>query len=198
MLALLVGVAGLFVGPALLGLSRSSAAVRAGVDGLAVTLVLGACVLWLLPHAIAHGGWWGALGIALGATAPIAIERLGASSRWAGLGLALFAVHEMLDGAALAVGEAAGSGVMALGVAAHRIPLGMAVAYRSRSQAHAALALGAIAGLTVLGYALGSQIPALLPEVAHAAMEGVVAGVLLHVVLGHPAAEPLSAPIPLE
>jgi uncharacterized protein len=184
MVPLAIAVLALFVGPLLMRAGRGSARLQAGIDGLAVALVVGASAVWLVPHAWAHAGLWGLLGVSLGAATPVVLRRIQAPREGVGIGLALLGAHVLLDGAALAVFDGVTAAPVAIAVAAHRIPVGMAVALRTGSGAM--LTLSALAGLTVAGYLLGLWVPMLLSDTAHGVMEGAVAGVLMHLILAHP------------
>ncbi|NCG21251.1 MAG: hypothetical protein GWP91_19765 [Rhodobacterales bacterium] len=189
MLALVIGILGLLVGPLLMRMGRDSAWMRAGVDGVAVSVVLGAAAIWLLPHALAHAGLWAVLGVVLGIAIPLGLARLNAVRQIRWLGLFLLGGHVLVDGAALATVDGVSSVVVAVTVAVHRVPVGIAIAHRATSQARAALTLVALGVLTAVGYAGGALLSTLVSDSVHGFMEGAVVGVLLRIVLSQPPVE---------
>ncbi|MDD9938312.1 MAG: permease [Myxococcales bacterium] len=183
--------AGLLVGPLCSTLGRRVEPLWALVDGLALALIGGLCFAFVLPHAVTEIGFV-ALALALaGAAAPSLLHRLspGRAGEFAVVGLALTA-HVVLDGAVLAIQH--DDGAVAWAVVAHRLPVGFAIvvaAEGSRRPMAVSWGLSLLMSVgTAIGYGVGPDALAGLSEGAHAALEAVVAGVLLHVVLAPHAA----------
>ena len=85
MLALLAAVGALLLGPLFLAAAGASNPLRGGLDGFALTVVTGLCLLHLGPHAIEEGGWPAGLAIVVG-DAVVADERAGHRDDLAGVG----------------------------------------------------------------------------------------------------------------
>ncbi|MEM6786606.1 MAG: permease [Myxococcota bacterium] len=194
---LVAGILALWVGPLLLrfvGSQRSR--VWAALDAFVVTALLGLVGLHLLPEALVHGGWLAALLAVVGLLLPgLVEERAARPGIMAGVAVLGFGLHAMLDGAALAHGHHGGHGgepahhgeLLALGVVLHRLPLGLALWWGLRPRFGARVAAGALAfvtAVTTLGFGAADLLTSLPPRPL-AAFEGLVAGSLLHVVLGH-------------
>jgi len=195
LLLLVVAVLALAVGPGLAALGARAGLWRVGFDGFAMVLVSGLCLLYLVPHALEHGGALAALAGLIGALLPLALERLGGRLvRFAELtGLVLLVVHAMLDGAALAVLAGGSAASVGLAVAAHRLPVGFAlvnVASRGRTRAAGRrvvwLTVAVLGVATIGGFLLGGPLAQRAPDVLLGVIEGGVAGFLLHVVLDTP------------
>jgi uncharacterized membrane protein YraQ (UPF0718 family) len=192
---LLVTVLGLFVGPGLATLGGTSRSWSAFLDGASLTLVSGACLLHLGPHALAHGGFLGLAGGVMGAALPGLLHRLGprAAGMWSLVGFAALALHGASDGAALAVTEATMGSSLTLALVAHRLTEGLAVHdYVKRrigapgSTGGAARAWGVLVALalaTVGGFAVGTSLAPTLSEPVEHVLEGLIAGALLSTVL---------------
>ena len=183
LIALVLAIAALFVGPAMVWLLRTPA-LRAALDGLCVVLVAGVALLHLGPHAVLHGGLVAVGGVALGLIASIAMHRLERKGAWASGAVVLLGAHAFLDGAALGILDGAMTVGLGLAVVVHRLPVGLAVVAAARPS-RGALLLGGLAVLTVLGFTLGQGVVAVLPESLAAGMEGAIVGGMLHVVFAH-------------
>jgi len=194
-LALAMAMVALFVGPALLWASSGSTRLRATLDGLVLALVSGICLLHLGPHTLAHGGLLALVGIAIGLGLPTWFHRSDRDAWWVGTALSLLGVHAVLDGAALGMLRADLTAAAGAAIVAHRLPVGLAISLGSRTPAVAGAILTGLAALTTVGFALGSGIGHGLPETAHALLEGMIVGGLLHVVVAHelPAESPVAA-----
>lgn len=186
-LLLAAALAALLVGPALSGLTARTRAPHDFVEGLGVVLVVGLGVVYLLPHALEHGGLWAIGGLVVGLAAPLLWHRVQAHPKGElALGLALLGVHAALDGSALGVFHDDHADALAIAVVAHRLPVGFLVFSWVGARASGWRAWGAIGLLmlaTVGGYAVGAPIE--LPQAAEGVLEGLVVGALLHVV-AHP------------
>ena len=188
---LLVTVLGLFVGPGLATLGGTSRSWSAFLDGASLTLVSGACLLHLGPHALAHGGLLALAGGVIGAALPGLLHRLGprGAGVWSFVGFAALAVHGASDGAALAVTEATMGSSLTLALVAHRLTEGLAVrdyVKRRIGAPGSATAWGVLVALalaTVGGFAVGTSLAPTLSEPVEHVLEGLIAGALLSTVL---------------
>ena len=197
---LLTSLLALFLGPLLARAFRRSDRVLAALDGFVIAAILGLVVLHILPHAVALGGLPVMAAAVAGLLLPSLVERrlptrgAGRASRGVILLIAVgLAVHAALDGAALALpgdpaGEEAGGVLLAFGVLLHRVPEGLAVwgAAKPLWGTAGALALIAlIAVATSVGFGYGGGLLTELSGPFLGAFEALVAGTLLHVVVGH-------------
>ncbi len=191
----------LLAGPLLARLGNKQRALLAVLDGFVVVALIGLLALHVVPHAVEQAGVWALLAAALGLLLPVLLERrlsgaeddtsMHGAMVW--LAAAGLAVHAMLDGAAL-IGETGEHGhdphaeLLALGVILHRLPLGLTIwwAVRPTHGMRSALAIvGLVAVATVTGYFGAESLLASLPVAALAAFQALVAGSLLHLVVGH-------------
>jgi hypothetical protein len=153
------------------------------VDGFALVVVAGLCFVVVLPHVIGEIGPAGLALAAAGVFIPLWGHRLGRRRVWS-LSLAVVAllVHVVLDGAVLAT--RADAPPLAWAVVAHRLPVGFAIvvaAQESRRPLWIAWGLaGTMVLATVVGFVAGPAI--WVGGAGSAALEAVVAGLLLHVV----------------
>jgi len=190
-LLLAIATLALAVGPLLERFCRGLPALTALIDGATVGGIAVISALHLVPEAGAHIGGWAPILAGLGMLAPQWAEGLMAR-RLRGLGptlgvlvLVLFAVHLLVEGAALAskapdprLGLAT-----VLVVAGHRIPIGILLWGRARRLGRlAAIAILAAVGLLTW---LGPQVVPLERSDFSAVCSALLAGGLLHLVLGH-------------
>ena len=189
-LLLILAIVGLLIGPLLGGVIGQDSAWRSGLDGMSMSLVGGFCLIFVLPHAYEHTGWAAILAAALGLATPLLIAKvMGEHGRLAMAASLLFlALHAALDGAALAIAIDSVAWSMGLAVVSHRLPVGLAVyagVLRRSFRRPVLLAWGIIAVLilaTLVGFAFGRTAASMLPEPVHGVLEGLVAGLLLHLV----------------
>jgi hypothetical protein len=191
MLLLIASALALLVGPLLVRLSGRRPAPIAFLDGMVLAALLGLVLLTVIPHAIEHGGGWAAVAAVVGLVLPGLLERRlgdmhdvahGAMLWGAMIGLA---IHAMLDGAVLL---STGNLQLALGVVLHRIPIGLTIwwAVRPNRGVRAAFAIMAFIALaTAVGFVGAEPLLAKVPLGLLGTFEALVAGSLLHVVLGH-------------
>lgn len=179
----------LLVGPICGAMGNRFRVVHAWVDGFALTLVGGLCVVFVLPHVVGEIGVVGLVFAAGGAALPWLGHRLRRGRSWSfGLVSLALVAHVVLDGAVLATRS--DDTLLAWAVLAHRLPVGFAVvvvvhALRKSAAVPWGLALMMIAA-TGLGYLAGPSVVAWFPHSTQAALEAIVAGMLLHVVfMGH-------------
>lgn len=193
MLALLLSLAALVVGPALHRIASTRPATLPVLDGFVFVSVGGLVLLHILPHGL-HVARWGAAAAALcGLVGPGLGERLvhRAAERvhvlFLGVALVGFGVHAFIDGVALSSASGLFEAV-ALAVVIHRLPDGLTIWWLLREPYGARVALAALgctAATTVAGYLLGGAI-----LLGHgwwlALVQSFVGGSLLHVVLHRP------------
>jgi uncharacterized protein len=175
----------------LIGLRRGPIAM---LDGFVLASILGLVVAHLLPQSFELGGGWALCGAAIGIVVPPWVEHSleRAQGPWHRLMLLLgmvgLAVHAMLDGAGIASESAEGAGFLTLGVVLHRVPMGLSVWWVVRPRAGrpaAAMVLAVLAAGTTAGYYGARPLLENLPLVALASFQALVAGSLVHVVVGH-------------
>jgi uncharacterized protein len=185
---------------------------RAGLDGLVLVTVSGLAVLFILPHAFGALGAWAVGLCALGFLVPTVAERLLHRHEGEGpwpipaLALVALAVHCGLDGAVLAEGaEHAGhshgqeEGALAatFAILLHRLPVGLFLGSTVRALLGPRWALGGV--IVVLVATLGGNflhgvIEPFAEGAGAAVLNALLAGGLLHVVLGHGADSPTHLP----
>ena len=184
---------------------------RAFLDGLVLVTVAGLCFLFILPHAFAALGGWALVLAGAGFVLPTLAERW--LHRHEGSGppllllaaLAALALHCMLDGAALAHGghahehsdEEGGALALTLAILIHRLPVGLFLGSTVRSLAGPAWAFGATAVVvlsTGLGHWLHEGLELYAEGPAVGVLNALLAGGLLHVVVGHGSDAPQHLP----
>ena len=176
---------GLLVGPLCSEIGARFRFVHAFVDGLALAIVGGLCLIFVLPHVVADIGPVGLLLAAGGAAIPWLSHHVLRGTSWPlGVFAVALAVHVVFDGAVLALrGD---HPPFAWAVVMHRLPVGFAIVVAASGVRRSTVASWTLAALmiaaTVVGYVLGPTILPWLPHAALAGLEAVVAGVLLHVV----------------
>lgn len=183
---LLLASIGLVIGPTFGWISKHRQAAEALFDGLAMTLVGGLCLLLVLPHAVSELGGAAIALAALGLALPSVCSGFALRRAWTLAPLALFSLlHLLLDGAVL--GMEHGPDSVAWAVIAHRLPLGfiLALALRDidRSWTMIWVVVGAMTAATVVGFWIGPAMVSGLPEATPAALEALVAGSLLSVLV---------------
>jgi len=185
---------------------------RAGLDGLVLVTVSGLALLFILPHAFGALGAWAVALCALGFLVPTVAERLLHRHEGEGpwpipaLALAALAVHCGLDGAVLAEGaEHAGhahgheEGAVAatFAILLHRLPVGLFLGSTVRALLGPRWALGGVIVVvlaTLAGHFLHGVIEPFAEGVGAAVLSALLAGGLMHVVLGHGADAPTHLP----
>lgn len=175
----------LLVGPVVASVGARSRSLRAWIDGFALALVGGVCLVSILPHTVEAMGLVGLGLLVAGAVLPWLLHRASSRSAWS-LGLVAVAVglHVVLDGAVLSLDG--GDRGLAWAVVSHRLPVGFALVVAARGSLRMAWLLGGacVAG-TIAGFVGGPAVIAALPAGAAAGLEAIVAGALLHVVFAH-------------
>lgn len=187
---LLLACAALLVGPLVAGAVPAGSRARLGLDAVVAVLVGLLCLGLLLPHAVEALGLTALLVAALALGLPEAARRLRPSQHraWDLVGLGLLALHDAVDGAALAAVEAGLGPALGLAIALHRLPVGLVVYQHARAAGGRRVGWGAVVLLvvaTVLGYAAGGSVDLAARPWLAGALEAAVAGLLLHVVVEH-------------
>jgi len=187
---LLLSLFTLLAGPILFRLSRGSKSALASLDGLVRVAVGGLLLLHVLPQAWNEAGWLAFPALLFGITLPRLLDRSfhdhqGRAHRTeTALALLGLGLHAFLDGAALS-----SSSVLASAIILHRLPVGLAVwwlvqpAFGTRP---ALFSLMSMAVLTVIGAWAGGSLLMIAPPEALGFFQALMAGALLHVVIGHP------------
>jgi uncharacterized protein len=210
MTLLILSVLALYGGLLLMPLLRRSLRWIALLDGLIIVTVGGLVMIHLIPHSVQLGGVWALVAAGLGVVLPGILERgFARGDKRAGpwiavLALTGLAVHALLDGAALAAPDAhalveghsdhsdeAAHSLLALGVLLHRLPVGLLLGLQVLPQLGWARTIGVatmMAAGTVAGFAVGLDSLASLPLEGVGIFQGLVGGMLLHIIFQH--AEP--------
>ena len=187
---LLLSMLTLLAGPLLFRLSSGSRVAIAGLDGLVRIAVGGLLLLHVLPQAWLEAGWFAFPALVAGMFLPGILDRSlhghqGKAHRAeTTLALAGLGLHAFLDGAALV-----SSSVLASAVILHRLPVGLAVWWLVRPAFGQRAAVGSLLGmaaLTAIGAWSGETVLAYAPATAIGVFQALMAGALLHVVIGHP------------
>jgi uncharacterized membrane protein YraQ (UPF0718 family) len=161
------------------------------LDGFVLSAVAGIVAIEVVPPAIAGGSLTLPLLALVGFIIPALAERavLASSSRahrWV-LSLALIglAAHSILDGVALAEGARSEGSVLGLGVILHQVPVGLMVwaVLRHRSAQAYWLVLSMMATMTVTGAVSAAGLLELLGRDGTSALDAIIGGSLLHVVM---------------
>jgi uncharacterized protein len=195
---LLASITALLLGPVFGRLSAERPQWLALLDGVVLVSLLGLITVELLPAAFLDGGGW-ALGAAIfGVVLPPTLDRwfgdvhgrVHGTMLW--LAMVGLAIHAMMDGAALVAGGAHEhhdhGELLGLGVVLHRIPLGLTIWWAVRPHRGRRAAISIIAAITVatvVGFIGAKPLIASLPLRMLAIFQALVAGSLLHVVVGH-------------
>lgn len=165
---------------------RSKSALRF-IDAFVLCSILGIVIFHILPESLHHGGVYSAAAAAFGFFAPVIAGRLLKHGNChlhhsllslASLGLL---AHALLDGMALS----GSSFVLGFAVVLHRLPEGMGIwrlMQGSGTKIWPSIVLGIVAFATIIGFYFGESIVVYSNEQTLAVFEGLMAGVLLHVI----------------
>lgn len=188
--------AALLSGPVLLQFANRFNALLRFTDGFVLALVAGLVLADILPHATATLGGWSILLALLGFGGPTIIELLlrraahGVHTAALLIGMSGLALHAGIDGLGLAgAGRSGLQDGVAIAILAHRLPEGMAIWWlvgRSRGPRLAAVALILVLVLTAIGMLVDSAATVLVDSAALAALQSLIAGTLLHVLVHRP------------
>jgi uncharacterized protein len=200
--AVLLSVAGLLIGPALVSWTRGSSTTFAALDGATLGIVPGLVLLRLLPHLVEETGPWAIGACAFGYLVFSAVEAR-THGRATDIGIAIvlptLALHGFLDGAGLALAfqrtEVLGAGAMAVGAALvlHKIPEGLfvaAVLLPTLGRTKTGVRILALAAATVLGALSGRELLAHTPDRALHVLVALGLGVMLRMAIHRHGAAP--------
>lgn len=196
--------AALASGPALYAVARPRPRVRRALGALVWIALSALLAVEVIPEALRAGGGWGFAWFAAGLAGPTALEqavrRLRRQTHLAALAVALIGLglHALADGAVLAAvrPETAGLGAA---VALHSLPIGLTICWLvipALGWGRAAAVLLAVCGATLLGFIATPDLEAALGPMAWAWFQMLVAGLLLHALLGRPHAHADDPPPP--
>lgn len=189
--------AALLSGPLLYAAARDRAPLLAFIDGFVLVAITGLVLVEVLPEAFGSGGWWSIGFMLLGALGPTLFEHQLHHAREVHVAALMLAIaglvlHSFADGVALAPQlqtAAEAQPALALAIVVHSVPVGLAVwwlLYPVFGAPLPALALMAMCLGTVAGYRYGGPLGGVLGATAWAWFQALVAGSILHVVLGRP------------
>jgi uncharacterized membrane protein YraQ (UPF0718 family) len=196
-LLLVASIVPLALGPLLVRWMRPAPWAQSALDSFVLVSIGGLALLHILPQCFEVGGWLAVAGAFVGLAAPTWAERAiqsvgGGSWRRPILLVALLAllVHATLDGVALAGSAArqAYAQALAAAVIVHRVPVGIGLWWfvRTRVGLRAAIATLAVELTgTMAGFFLGDLATRGVTSHALAVFQALVAGSLLHVIVGH-------------
>lgn len=184
---LFLSMATLFAGPAVLHFAIRRKATIHFIDAFVICSVLGIVLFHVLPESLSHGGNFAILAACVGLFAPIVMGRFIRNGNChihhtllslASVGLLS---HAVLDGMVLS----GANQLLAFAVILHRLPEGMGI-WRlmagSVGKVWALFVLFLLAFSTTAGFYFGESIIVYSDEQTLAVFEGLMAGVLLHVI----------------
>jgi uncharacterized protein len=185
----------LLAGPLIYSAARRQPRLLRAVD---LVIVAGVGLLLLvdvIPDTFETGGRWSAAFLFAGLLGPTLLEHLLTHARReahiAALLLAMIGLvlHSAADGTALAPAGGHGHASLGLAVALHSLPVGMLawwLLYPQFGTVFPTLALLAMCAGTVAGYVFAEPLSSVLSTEGWAWLQALVAGSILHVLLGRP------------
>ncbi|MEI6805255.1 MAG: hypothetical protein WCK49_01965 [Myxococcaceae bacterium] len=186
MFLLLLSFFALWSGPCFLMWMKLSQKTLRMVDVTVISLILLLIVLHVIPESIEHSGWWAVAAVTLGALWPV-IYKIASHSDNCHLQRSLLSLasvgvitHTLLDGVAIA-----DNAYLGFAVVLHRLPEGLGIwrlAESAFSKHWGYLALSVMMLSTGIGFFFGSQWLSYASDAWVGLFEGLMAGVLLHVV----------------
>jgi hypothetical protein len=177
----------LLLGPIVLQVAARSKSTIRFIDAFVLCSVFGIVIFHILPESLHHAGVYAALTAAFGFFAPVIAGRFLKNGNChlhhsllslASVGLL---AHALLDGMALS----GSSFVLGFAVVLHRLPEGMGIWRLMRGSSckiWPSIALALVAITTTVGFFFGESIIVHANEQTLALFEGLMAGVLLHVI----------------
>lgn len=208
MLALVLTILALAVGPLIHQLVLSRPAALELLDSFTVLTVGGLVLLQVVPGALAVGGWPAGLAAALGIASPVLAEELlqRAAEKVHRLFLVVallgIGLHALLDGLALAGPHGdEHTSLLALGVVIHSVPVGLTVSWLLLPSYGRLAVIGTILFMvtaTVAGFRAAPYLAVLERGAWLAVLQSFVAGSLVHVLLHRPHLEGGLAAAPLK
>ncbi|OIP30101.1 MAG: hypothetical protein AUK47_25985 [Deltaproteobacteria bacterium CG2_30_63_29] len=197
MTALILSLAMLVLGPAIIAICGRNRHVIAGIDTFVLISIAGLVLFHLIPESFAVAGWSAGIAVVIGAVVPWALHKWSHHKKGHDLGALLpvamigLMAHAFIDGIALSEKLGAHQGhtdFLALGVILHRLPMAMAVWWivSPRSGKRAAIITLSIIGVaSVAGFNAAELALPLQPEAVLGWLQALVAGSLMHVVHAH-------------
>jgi len=183
---LFMAIGALCLGPIAYRLTERWSSLHAAVDGLSVVTVGSLALLDLAPHALTDGGPLALLPLLLGFFVPTWLHRLEGTGRYSDhILVGALLVHSAIETAALASASPSQANAMGLAIIAHQLPVGLAAYSVATSRRVGWLMIGALSLAMILGFAGGDLATSSLTTPAHAWLEALAAGSLLHVLSGH-------------
>ena len=194
-LAVLLSIAGLAIGPALVALGRGRATSSAAVEGLTFGIVPALVIVRLVPHVYSGIGPVAIALVAAGYVGLLLADRWG---HRAGVRIGrvvvvpALAVHAVTDGAGLAVAAASvhgghqAGGLLFAALLLHRLPEGLFLATTLVPELgwrRTLWRLGLVAGATVFGAFAGAMLLAHIPDAVFDAVVAVGLGAILRLVV---------------
>lgn len=208
MLALLLTILALAVGPLIHQLVLSRPAALELLDSFAVLTIGGLVLLQIVPEALGAGGWPAGLAVLLGVASPVLAEELlqRAAEKVHRLFLVVallgIGLHALFDGLALAQPHGdEHTSLLALGVVIHSVPVGLTVSWLLLPGYGRLAVIGTILFMviaTVAGFQSAPYLAALEGGAWLAVLQAFVAGSLVHVLLHRPHLESELAAVPLK
>lgn len=190
---LVLSLAGLALGPALVALGRTNRVANSAIDGFTIGVVPLLVIVRLMPHTYDEIGVASILYAALGFTL-VTFAHRGGQSAETKIGQALvlptLALHALADGAALALSasskDRAAGALLAAAIVLHRLPEGLFVAATSvpaigwrRTIARLAL----LAGATIAGATAGHSLLEVVPDAVFDGLVSFGLGAMLRLVV---------------
>lgn len=186
---LILSFASLLTGPLILQLAKGNMNAVRFIDAFVLCSVFGIVGFHVLPESLHHGGFLAAAAAGLGFFAPVAAGRLlksgGCHLHHSLLSLASVGLlaHALLDGMALS--DSTTNFVLGLAVVLHRLPEGMGIwrlMHGESKKLLPSIVLLVVALATTAGFFFGESILHYASEQMLAIFEGLMAGVLMHVI----------------
>ncbi len=211
MFSLVLSVLALFIGVSVYPLIRRKPSFLSFFDAFGLISIVGLTMLHLIPHSVENGGILGLVAVGIGLGVPAALhllqhhEHAGEAAHEEGEAhgrhssgrtgrilmtcvLVGFAIHTLLDGIGLSMSSldhAEMGQMLGLGVLFHRLPVGIFLSLILIPRIGLKKTWGLLAVLattTILGYALGHFALPAAGLVFLYVLQGLIAGMLLHVV----------------
>lgn len=217
MFSLILSVLALFIGVGIYPLIRRKPSWLSFFDAFGLIAIVGLTTIHLIPHSVENGGIWGLLAVIVGLGIPALLHLMQHHEHHGGHddeaeehdahhggkpGRILmacvfvgFAIHTLLDGIGLSmssIDNAEMGQMLGLGVLFHRLPVGIFLSLILVPRVGLKktwVLLSCLAAATLLGYGLGHFALPAASLVFLNVLQGLIAGMLLHVVFHNISAE---------
>lgn len=179
----------LFIGPALYQWLRRGGFIAKAFDSLIVAVLVVLMAFLLIPESWSQLGYWSIVLIMSGYLVPGLLEHLikraAHTFHMVSLLLALagFALHALLDGAALSGANGHGSNNLALAIVLHRLGVGMMLwmmVHPAFGKRVAFSILGFVSLATVAGYLVSEPVLGMEGDNAMAGIQAIIIGMIGH------------------